>query len=518
MYTIRIRTFILGVALAMMPSMGFAASLRQPDFNNDGFADLVMPVSGETIGSAHYAGAVNVIYGTVKKLKAAGNQLWNQNVAGIAGSANTDDWFGYTVAWGDFNADGYSDLVVGVPGENHFSGAVHVIYGSALGLTAAGSQFLREGTNGVSGTPASDEYFGWALAVGDFDGDGVDDLAIGIPDQTVGGDDYAGGVHVLYGLAGSGISTVGQQFWTQDSPGLDASSAEYLDEFGTILAAGDFNGDGKDDLAIGVPFENFSAVNCGAVNLLYGSPSGLTATGNLFFSQNTAGIADAEEEDDLFGGSLAAGDFDGDGFDDLAISAEGETVGTRHDAGAVHVIYGSASGLNFNRSQYWTQNSTGIADACESGDWFGSTLATGDFNNDGLLDLVIGVAGESIGTATRAGAVHVLFGSAGTGLTATKSKFISQNSTDVAGVAEKDDMFGSWLMIGDFNGDGMDDLAVGVPYENVSGVVDAGAVQVFYSNPNGRGPDGLRDQLWTQDSKGILDQCEKDDNAGLCVW
>ena len=110
----------------------------------------------------------------------------------------------------------------------------------------------------------------------DFNGDSIPDLAIAAPDEDLGTTDAAGVVHVLYGATGAGLSAIGSQLWSQDSPGI-AGTAEELDRFGAALASGDYNGDGRADLAIGAPGENSFS---GVVHVLYGSANGLTATGS----------------------------------------------------------------------------------------------------------------------------------------------------------------------------------------------------------------------------------------------
>jgi hypothetical protein len=110
-------------------------------------------------------------------------------------------------------------------------------------------------------------------------------------------------VHVLYGAATVGLAAAGSQLWSQNSPGI-AGGAEPDDIFGEALAAGDFNGDGRADLAIGAPGENSFA---GVVHVLYGSGTGLAAAGSQLWSQNSPGIADVAEDFDVFGETLAAG-------------------------------------------------------------------------------------------------------------------------------------------------------------------------------------------------------------------
>ena len=208
----------------------------------------------------------------------------------------------------------------------------------------------------------------------DFNGDGFDDLAVGVPFEDIGVISDAGAVNVLYGSSTIGLSSIGDQFWHQDSPGiLDRSETD--DNFGYSLAAGDFNGDGFDDLAVGVRNEDIGTIgDAGAVNVLYGSATGLSSAGNQFWHQDRPGILDRAEAFDGFGWALVAGDFNNDGFDDLAVGVIGEDIGNITNAGAVNVLYGSATGLSSTGNQFLNQNSPGILDTAESGDNFGSAL------------------------------------------------------------------------------------------------------------------------------------------------
>ena len=99
---------------------------------------------------------------------------------------------------------------------------------------------------------------------------------------------------------------------------------------------------------------------------------------------------------DEFGATLAHGDFNGDGYDDLAIGAPGEKLGGKNNSGSVNVLYGSASGLTAIGDQLWTQDSNSVADSSQAGDRFSDSLAVGDFNGDGFADLAIGAPGEDL--------------------------------------------------------------------------------------------------------------------------
>ena len=211
------------------------------------------------------------------------------------------------MAAGDFDRDGYDDVVISVysdkVGAVEEAGSVNVLYGSAAGLAVAGGQLWSQDSSGILGQAERTDRFGQALATGDFNQDGYDDAAIGVPGDSVAGQTYSGAVNILYGSA-AGLAAAGNQLWTQDSPGI-LDNAEGYEGFGEHLRANDFNGDGYDDLAIGTPGESIVGImNAGAVVVLYGSALGLSAAGDQFLSQNSPGILGTAEADDVFGGSL----------------------------------------------------------------------------------------------------------------------------------------------------------------------------------------------------------------------
>jgi hypothetical protein len=215
------------------------------------------------------------------------------------------------------------------------------------------------------------------------------------------------------------------QFWHQDKSGIE-DACESSDNFGAALAAGDFNNDGYFDLAIGVPGEDIAA---GAVNVIYGSATGLKKASDQIWTQNSAGVPGGNQSAQRFGAALSVGDYNNDGYADLAIGVPTESESGELFSGAVVVLYGSAGGLAAAGSQMWDQTTTG-KDANELLDAFGSALATGDFNNDGFADLAVGSPGESIGTKSKCGAIHVIFGSA-SGLTDSGAQFWHQNKAGI---------------------------------------------------------------------------------------
>ncbi len=354
----------------------------------------------------------------------------------------------------------------------------------------------------------------------DFDGDGYADLAIGAPTDSVAGEDAAGAVNILYGGL-HGLRSRGNQEFTQASPGV-ADAPELGDRFGAALAAGDFDGDGYADLAVGVPGEGIptgvgpgevARASAGMVQVLYGSPGGLRGGSRPGWTQDRPGVKGTIHARDGFGGTLAAGDFDGDGRDDLAIGTPLEPVDDRLAAGAVNVLYGSAGGLSEVGDQRWTLDSPGIKGLAGDGFRFGWALAAGDVSRDGRDDLAIGVPGGRISGRLDAGAVSVLYGRSG-GLSATDDLW-SQDARGIKGRAERLDNFGSAVAIGDLDGDGIGDLAIGVQFEDVDAARDAGAVNVLYGSRAGLGEDG--DQVWTENTPGIRGAAARRDRFGATL-
>lgn len=480
------RSIVLLIALVTTMFTALISPAGAGDANNDGRDELAIGVPREDINELDDAGALWVMVGTTSG--PADGTVINEGTSGAAGSLEAGDGFGNAVAWGDFNGDNGDDLAVGVSDQDvagsEDAGAVTVFPGSNTGFTVTGSKHWTLSSDLVVGTAAEDDSWGQAMATGDFNGDTYDDLAVGAPWKDVGAVPGGGTVTVLYGSP-TGITGLGSTEWSEDATGV-AGSADDFELFGSALAAGDFNNDGRDDLAIGVRENIGSDANAGAVTVLKGSASGITATGSKQWHQDTSGVPGSGETGDLWGTVLATGDFDNNGRDDLAIGAPTEDVGSIDSAGAVTLLKGSSSGLTTTGSRTWHSDTSGVPGAAEAQDRVGSALAAGDFDNNGRDDLAIGVSGESIGEQAFAGAVVVMKGSASTGLTTSGSKQWHSNTSGVPGAIGYRDYFGESLAAGDFNGGGRDDLAIGVPGDG-PGAAHAGSVVVLRGSSTGLG-------------------------------
>jgi hypothetical protein len=279
--------------------------------------------------------------------------------------------------------------------------------------------------------------------VGDFDGDGLGDAAIG--DPTSGrtsacpagfgaiyihaGDDPTRGVRWARGAGLSGAAICGAALGT----GLDAA---------------DIDGDGYEDLIVGVP-----GTPVGQIQVVFGSAAGLSSTRQATISGPSADGPSAH-----FGAAIAAGDFDCDGFADVAAAAPDADVGGAQDAGSVTVYRGRASGVATTGTRL-VQGAFG--DAAEGGDRFGFALAAGNLDADGpggcgCDDLAISASFEDVSGVEDAGLVHVLFGgSSGPGSGGTQNVPPSGALGPLRGQG-----LGSHLGIGDIDLDGVDDLSM----------------------------------------------------------
>ena len=462
----------------------------------------------------------------------AGRWCVHQDSPGVIGTAQAGDRFGAAVALGDFDSDNRLDLAVGAPGEAdgiaNNAGVVHVFYGVGLQLTTTGNQAFDQNFSVIDddgGTETGDE-FGAALAVGDFDGDGYDDLAIGSPGETVSattnvcGIDHicqnGGMVHVLFGSP-AGLTTTGSQLLAKD----DVPGVAYEDNvhYGAVVTAVDKNHDGQPELVVGMPGQASSqsgflltydhngfrfvdptlvgftgsagddhypsAATAGILGL---SVAGRTAGGcaDCDFGGTDAGAVEISNTavlvqtdfgsagaaaGDHFGASLAIGDFDGDSELDLAIGAPGKNHGTGNpsDSGRAYVAYGPIEdGVQNEFDILGEDDVPGQTPAAD--ELFGSALAAGDFDGDGRGDLVVGAPGEFAGGD---GAVLSFYG--GVAALAGATRF---NEGSVGGTAGDGQAFGAVLAAGDLDGDGIDEVVIGVPDAPVGGANAAGIVYV----------------------------------------
>lgn len=449
-----------------------AATSRAPawDFNGDGFRDLAVGVPNGTAGGRTSAGYVVVIPGSRSGPIASHRYVVSESSRGVPGSSEAYDRFGAQLASADLNSDGHAELIVSAPGENTRSaedgGRVTILWGSRSGF--------NRGTT-IGGRVDFDGLGGRGLAVADVTGDGRADIV------AIGNGEEAEPIHVIAGpfapgrtpkltlvthmpvfsttsefavgdfnrdgrtdfaAAYSGFDGSGTVLLRGTSSGLVRADGWYRETTGHALVAGDFNADGYADLAYGnastdsdqeEPRYPIAHGVGGTVRIAYGGPQGPAGTRPpVDISQETPGVpgdgTGDSEQDDRFGGALAAADINGDGYRDLAIGAPGEAIRTLTRAGAVTVLYGSRDGISAAGAQSFHQGTPNVSGSTERDDAFGHRVRLRDLNRDRRPDLVVGVPGEN----RDSGRVMVLPGSSA-GVSAAGSKSYSPRSLSLPG-------------------------------------------------------------------------------------
>ncbi|MET8947536.1 FG-GAP-like repeat-containing protein [Streptomyces sp. NPDC004542] len=400
---------------------------------------------------------------------------------------------------GDFNGDGYRDVAIGAAGTQvgsaQLAGAVVVLYGSSSGVSAARRTVITQNSAGVPGTAEELDGFGSALAAGDLDGDGYSDLVVSAPGETIGDRDGVGSVTVLWG-GKSGLS--GGATLPQPS-----SLAEW-GGFGSALAAGDFDGDGRYDVTAtgqshtrlwrgpftrtGTPAIQSSVGELGTTyEVTAGDLNGDRAAERVYpFATDADQGGDVDyftwtgtrfamkylPNADGFAGSVA--DINGDGYGDLVLGDHQDPSrykASGHKGGQISVWYGGPNGPDpAQQPTLINQDTAGVPGTGEADDLFGVALSTGDINGDGYADVAVGAHGEDVGSARDAGSVTILFGSA-SGLKTSGAKSYTQNTSGVPGTAETGDDLGQSVRLVDLDRNGKADLVAGVGGENGHGAV-----------------------------------------------
>ncbi len=343
----------------------------------------------------------------------------------------------------------------------------------------ATEQKISATSGGLTGPLDSFDLFGQGVApLGDLDGDGVVDLAVGAY-QDDDGINAAGAVYVLF-LNADGTVRAEQKI--SSTQGGLTGPLDDGDQFGRDIAAiGDLDGDGRVELAVGAFRDDDGGSNRGAVYVLFLNADG-TVRAEQKISAISGGLAAAIGDADEFGRDVAGlGDVDGDGVVDLAVGAIGDDDGGSN-RGAVYVLFLNADGT-VRAEQKISSTQGGLTGPLDDADRFGLGLSgLGDLDGDGVVDLAVGAYQDDDG-AGDAGAVHVLFLN-GDGTVRAEQK-ISAISGGLEASLDSSDWFGSEVAaLGDVDGDGVVDLAVGAPGDD-DGASSAGAVHLLFLNADG---------------------------------
>ena len=481
-------------------------SVSSGDINGDGTPDIIIGSPNTRAGDKdkNKGGKVYCLYGKNKMNDAL--SVNDSEIIFSHKSSSEKDWLGHTIAAGDINGDGVSDLLIGAPFMRDRSGAVFVVFG-------------KEGLSGESDIKEMADIFiygankrnmaGYSVAIGDINSDGFADIIIGAPSSDKG----RGEVYVIYGgkelkreinLGDSyDLRIAGKEGSDRGFFVFSEKSEQRGDSAGYTVASADINGDGIFDIMIGAPGAdgNNNKNDSGEVYVIYGR-GGLK--GNLDLYKDADMTISGAFEGDSAGYSIACGDINKDGISDVIIgSPNAGFKGGENRQGAVYIVYGKSKD---EIPRYARNDSSGVkidlgreADAVINGKigqeersgilsqsggipryYFGYSLSVGDFNSDENADIAIGAPGTYAAGSSRrksAGEVYVVYGGE------IKGEYDIGDFADIViyGANEKD-MAGTSMFMNDLNGDGIYDLIIGAPGAKgeMKDVVNTGEVYIFY--------------------------------------
>ncbi|HXF06083.1 MAG TPA: FG-GAP-like repeat-containing protein [Blastocatellia bacterium] len=401
----------------------FGQAIAVGDFNGRGALDLAV---------SNFIDRVTVFFGE--------NSLAVNSALTITGPEGSQ--FGVSLASGDFNSDGKTDLAIGaliveIEDFPFFVGKVFVEFG--------GSTFNAQPDLQLMDPAQGDDLglFGFSLAVGDVNGDGLTDLIVGAPERSA--------VVIFSGVRGS------TRFGTNT---LSLQSPPDAPDFGTMVAVGDVNGDGTGDIIASSPMANADGrADIGRVFVYFGGQT-IARNPDLVITN-----PDTAERNQEFGLSLAAADLDGDMRSDLIIGAPAATVNRMLGAGKVHVFLTSSPGFPASPAMTF-QQATARANS-----QFGISLAVGDVNRDGTPDILVGAPGEFARSRASAGRVYIFLGG-----TSTNPSSIIEPPTAV-----EDGQFGFALALANLVADTANalELVATAPGMSRSGRTYAGVAYLF---------------------------------------
>jgi VCBS repeat-containing protein len=442
------------------------------DINGDGFADMIVGAPFNDDGGTS-GGAAYVIFGHANGFETIdlGTALDPSQGFQVIGDA-AGDTLGFSVSGaGDFNGDGFADIIIGADGndaDGADAGAAYVIFGHANGFGTIDLTTPLDPSHGfkIVGDALAD-YAGESVSgAGDVNGDGFADIIVGARYNDDGGSG-AGAAYVIFGTAG-GLGTIDLSTPLSSGRGFKILGGSGQNAGSSVSAAGDVNGDGFADIIVSA--RSSAAGNAqGAAYVIFGHASGFDTVdlgtpldpgqGFRIQGSGTGGIL-----------GEGAGDVNGDGFADIVISNAGNSA---------YVIFGHASGFGtINLSVPLTASQGFKIQGGATGYSGFSVSAAGDVNGDGFADVIVGARYDTSGGAS-AGAAYVIFGRAsgfgtidlGTSLTERQGFKIQGELGSEAGT--------SVSAAGDVNGDGVDDLVVGADFDNGGGTRAGAAYLIF---------------------------------------
>jgi hypothetical protein len=471
-----------------VPQNAGSAIRNLGDINKDGIDDYAVGAKYGSYGSRQYCGLTYVMYGSPSMSGTIdlGTVAISEGYQIIGKGSN--DFSGTVIGSADVNGDGFKDILIGVQLNSPIVGGVqraragttYVIYGTASRTTNMDLAAITksEGLK-VFGAEASDFSGNCISSAGDINKDGFEDFIIGASQASRLGRSLSGVAYVLFGKASFGAAIDLAALTPSDGFQIVGAIANgYVGN--AVSSAGDFNKDGFDDIVIGSYLDG--PTKQGVAYVFYGKSSGSFSNVDLatFTSSPSVGVRILGESwGDQLGFSVAsAGDFNGDGVNDIVVGANYVDPDPHiSNAGAAYVIYGKAgSGADIQVSR--TMPLFGVAIYGASTNYnLGYSVSGGDFDQDGFSDVLLGANQQAVNGASNAGVAYVIAGKPASAVSSLfTSSWDSRWGYVINGIATGDSLGSSVDMSGDINGDGMKDALVAAPMASPNGRTNAGAV------------------------------------------
>ncbi|MDB2437667.1 hypothetical protein N9W89_03045 [Hellea sp.] len=477
------------------------------DVNGDGFDDFLIGAPG-AIPNNLYSIKSYVVFGSADSFGASFDLSTVDGTNGfVINGIETYDANGIVVSdAGDVNGDGFDDILIGAiagqPGGS-LRGESYVVFGQANGFGASLDVSALDGVNGfaLKGVDAFDFSGGAVSSAGDVNGDGFDDILIGAAIAEPNGQG-SGESYVVFGRA-SGFAASLELSSLDGSNGFVINGINQNDNSGvSVSSAGDINGDGFDDILIGASNADPNGYSsAGEAYLIYGTDAGFAASFDLSSLDGVNGfVLNGIDDGDRSGNSVsAAGDVNGDGFDDILIGAFSADPNGIGGAGETYVIYGQGSAstpppvlpeAQFELSSLLAANggdgSAGfVVNGIDGRDRTGySVSSAGDINGDGFDDFLIG-ADSADPSGNNSGETYVVFGQIGNfGASFDLSNLNGTNGFLISGIDVSDYSGSSVSSAGDINGDGFDDILIGAYRADTNGY-DSGESYLIFGQAGG---------------------------------